>query len=61
MLAICGDEVNIPAIIGFISLMGISTRNGMLLMSRYNHLKTEGMSLPTASASDRRTDCCLLL
>ena len=25
--------------------MGISTRNGMLLMSRYNHLKTEGMSL----------------
>lgn len=45
MLAICGDEVNIPAIIGFISLMGISTRNGMLLMSRYNHLKTEGMSL----------------
>ncbi len=43
MLAICGDEVNIPAIIGFISLMGISTRNGMLLMSRYNHLKTEGM------------------
>lgn len=45
MLAICGDEVNIPAIIGFISLMGISTRNGMLLMSRYNHLKTDGVSL----------------
>lgn len=45
MLAICGDEVNIPAIIGFISLMGISTRNGMLLMSRYNHLKADGVSL----------------
>ena len=45
MLAICGDEVNIPAIIGFISLMGISTRNGMLLMTRYNHLKAEGLPL----------------
>ena len=42
LLAICGGEINIPAIIGFISLMGISTRNGMLLMSRYNHLKSEG-------------------
>lgn len=38
-------EMNIPAIIGFISLMGISTRNGMLLMSRYNNLKDEGVSL----------------
>lgn len=38
-------EMNIPAIIGFISLMGISTRNGMLLMSRYNNLKQEGMPL----------------
>ena len=37
--------VNIPAIIGFISLMGISTRNGMLLMTRYNHLKAEGLPL----------------
>ena len=45
LLAICGDEVNIPAIIGFISLMGISTRNGMLLMSRYNHLAADGMPL----------------
>ena len=56
MLALCGDEVNIPAIIGFISLMGISTRNGMLLMTRYNHLKAEGMTLAeriSAGSSDR--------
>ena len=39
------NELNIPAIIGFISLLGITTRNGMLLMSRYNHLKEEGYSL----------------
>lgn len=34
-------EVSIPAIIGFISLFGIATRNGMLLVSRYNHLREE--------------------
>jgi len=45
MLAACGGEVNIPAIIGFISLMGISTRNGMLLMSRYNALRDEGVAV----------------
>lgn len=45
LLAICGGEVNIPAIIGFISLMGISTRNGMLLMSRYNALREDGIGL----------------
>lgn len=36
-------EINIPAIIGFISLIGIATRNGMLLMSHYNTLEAEGM------------------
>lgn len=45
LLWICGGEVNIPAIIGFISLMGISTRNGMLLMNRYNHLAADGIAL----------------
>ena len=44
-LACTGAELNIPAIIGFISLMGITTRNGMLLISRYNTLKDEGEGL----------------
>ena len=38
-------EISIPAIIGFISLFGIATRNGMLLVSHYNQLKNEGHSL----------------
>lgn len=36
--------MSIPAIIGFISLFGIATRNGMLLISRYNDLVAEGHS-----------------
>lgn len=45
ILVITGGELNIPAIIGFISLLGITTRNGMLLISRYNHLCEEGEPL----------------
>jgi Cu(I)/Ag(I) efflux system membrane protein CusA/SilA len=39
-----GGVISIPAIIGFISLFGIATRNGMLLISRYNDLQHEGLS-----------------
>lgn len=45
ILFFTSGELNIPAIIGFISLLGITTRNGMLLMSRYNHLEEEGKGL----------------
>ena len=44
-LMITTGEVSIPAIIGFISLFGIATRNGMLLIGRYNRLREEGASL----------------
>ena len=40
-----GGEMSIPAIIGFISLFGIATRNGMLLIERYNDLRAEGYSV----------------
>ncbi|MGM9704633.1 MAG: efflux RND transporter permease subunit [Prevotella sp.] len=40
-LLLTTGEVSIPAIIGFISLFGIATRNGMLLINRYNTLRAE--------------------
>jgi Cu/Ag efflux pump CusA len=45
ILVFTSGELNIPAIIGFISLMGITTRNGMLLISHYNLMESQGVSL----------------
>ena len=39
-----GGVISIPAVIGFISLFGIATRNGMLLVARYNDLRTQGLN-----------------
>ena len=40
--------MSIPAIIGLITLFGIATRNGILLVSRYQHLRAEGVALDEA-------------
>lgn len=45
ILLLTRSELNIPAIIGFISLLGITTRNGMLLITRYNRLRADGVGL----------------
>ena len=43
-LVITGGVISIPAIIGFISLFGMATRGGMLLVDRYNELASRGLS-----------------
>ena len=48
ILWMTSGEISIPAIIGFISLFGIATRNGMLLISHYTQLRGEGLALREA-------------
>lgn len=44
-VALTSGVVSIPAVIGFISLLGIAVRNGILLVSHYGQLRREGRPL----------------
>jgi CzcA family heavy metal efflux pump len=48
VIALTSGIVSIPAIIGFISLFGIATRNGLLLIDHYNQLMASGMPVEQA-------------
>lgn len=62
VLVFTQGEISIPAIIGFISLFGMATRGGMLLVDRYNELATHGLSreeIVVRGSLDRLLPICM--
>jgi cobalt-zinc-cadmium resistance protein CzcA len=47
-LVLTGTNFNISAAVGFISILGVAVMNGLLLVSAFNHLRTQGLSLRDA-------------
>ncbi|MBC8205940.1 MAG: efflux RND transporter permease subunit [Kiritimatiellaeota bacterium] len=47
-LLITGEYLSVPAAVGFIALFGIAVQNGVVLVSYFNQLRRDGMSLQDA-------------
>ncbi|MFO1377989.1 MAG: CusA/CzcA family heavy metal efflux RND transporter [Steroidobacteraceae bacterium] len=44
-LLIAGEYLSVPASVGFIALLGIAVLNGLVLISHFNQLRAQGLSL----------------
>jgi cobalt-zinc-cadmium resistance protein CzcA len=47
-LVLTGTNFNISAAVGFISILGVAVMNGLLMVSAFNHLRTQGVPLRDA-------------
>ncbi len=47
-LLVCGEYLSVPASVGFIALFGIAVQNGMVLVTYFNDLRAQGMSIENA-------------
>ena len=54
-LAAFGENVSVPSSIGFIALFGIALTNGLVLISRFELLKKQGVALHDAVVAGCRT------
>lgn len=53
-LALAGEYLSVPASVGFIALLGIAVLNGVVLVSCFNQLRAQGLSLHDAVIAGAR-------
>jgi len=54
-LQVTGLNLNISALVGFISILGVAVMNGLLLVTSYNRLRSQGVELNEALLEGTRT------